>query len=211
MRSYLTLKRMGDVALAALGLVALSPLLFLVALIVRITMGHPVLFKQERPGLHGKSFTMYKFRTMRGVSESTEVISDAQRLTAFGRFLRSTSIDELPELMNVLCGEMSLIGPRPLLTEYLPLYDSHQARRHEIRPGMTGWAQVNGRNALSWEQKFDCDVYYVDHMSAVLDMRILVLTALKVLARVGISEAGQATASRFTGGRPNGSSGEEMQ
>ncbi len=194
------MKRLFDlvVTLAALAVLAL-PLLVLYAM-VRRKLGSPALFRQVRPGLHGQPFLMVKFRTMtdeRG--PDGELLPDAQRLTAFGRFLRASSLDELPELWNVLRGEMSLVGPRPLLMEYLPLYSPEQARRHEVRPGITGWAQVNGRNAVSWEERFSLDVWYIDHRSLWLDLRILWLTVRKVLVREGISAEGEATMTRFTG------------
>ncbi|MDZ4076334.1 MAG: sugar transferase [Hylemonella sp.] len=196
------MKRLFDlvVAIAALAVLAL-PLLVLYAM-VRRKLGSPALFRQVRPGLHGQPFMMVKFRTMtdeRG--PDGELLPDAQRLTAFGRFLRASSLDELPELWNVLRGEMSLVGPRPLLMEYLPLYSPEQARRHQVRPGITGWAQVNGRNAVSWEERFRLDVWYVDHRSLWLDLRILWLTVRKVLVREGISAQGEATMPRFTGGK----------
>ena len=194
------MKRVFDPILAFLALLALClPLMFLVWKI-RSKLGSPVLFKQIRPGLHGKPFTMVKFRTMTDARDASgALLPDAQRLTPFGRFLRASSLDELPELWNVLRGEMSLVGPRPLLMEYLPLYSLEQARRHEVRPGITGWAQVNGRNAISWTEKFALDVWYVDNRSLWLDMRILWLTVRKVLVRDGISAAGEATMPRFEG------------
>ena len=194
------LKRGFDFAVALAGLVVLSPLLLAIAALVRWRLGSPVLFRQQRPGLGGRPFTLVKFRTMteaRGADGAAA--PDALRLTAFGRFLRSASLDELPELVNVLAGDMSLVGPRPLLMEYLPLYDAHQRRRHEVRPGITGWAQVNGRNAITWERKFDLDVWYVDNASFLLDLKILWLTFWRVLRREGISAADSATAERFTG------------
>lgn len=194
------MKRCFDVCVAALALTVLAiPLLWL-ALLVRVKLGKPVLFSQVRPGMQGKPFRMIKFRTMtdaRGADGA--LLPDAQRLTSLGRFLRSTSLDELPELWNVLKGDMSLVGPRPLLMEYLPLYTPQQARRHEVRPGITGWAQVNGRNALSWEEKFAHDVWYVDHASVLLDIRILWMTVRKVLVRDGISAPGDATMPVFQG------------
>ena len=197
------MKRVFDPLLALLALLALClPLLFLTWQIRR-KLGSPVLFKQVRPGLHGKPFKMVKFRTMtdeRGLDGV--LLPDSQRLTPFGRFLRASSLDELPELWNVLKGEMSLVGPRPLLMEYLPLYSPEQARRHEVRPGITGWAQVNGRNAISWADKFVLDVWYVDHRSLWLDVRILWMTVRKVLVRDGISAVGEATMSSFTGSNP---------
>ena len=193
-------KRLLDRAAAAAGLVVLSPALAGLALAVRLRLGHPVLFRQSRPGLGGRPFTLYKFRTMRdAVDAAGNPLPDALRLTRFGRFLRSTSLDELPELWNVLKGDMSLVGPRPLLIEYLPLYTPEQARRHEVRPGITGWAQVNGRNALSWEEKFKLDVWYVDNHTLWLDLKILLRTVLKVFLREGINQEGQVTAERFRG------------
>jgi len=193
-------KRVFDLALALPALLLLAPLLLVIALLVRLKLGAPVLFRQPRSGLHGKPFTLYKFRTMTGVRDAEgNLLPDAERLTPFGRFLRRTSLDELPELWNVLRGEMSLVGPRPLLMQYLDRYTPEQARRHEVRPGITGWAQVNGRNALSWEEKFALDVWYVDHHSLWLDLRILALTVLKVLSREGISQPGQATMEEFLG------------
>lgn len=197
------MKRFFDLVLAALALLFLGlPLLFLIWQ-VRRKLGSPVFFRQTRPGLHGKPFEMTKFRTMTEARGSDGLLlPDAVRLTAFGRFLRATSIDELPELWSVIKGDMSLVGPRPLLTEYLPLYSPEQARRHEARPGITGWAQVNGRNALSWEEKFKLDVWYVDHRSLWLDIKILWLTVRKVLVREGISAEGEATMRKFTGSKP---------
>ena len=196
------MKRLLDFIAALLGLIALAlPLLLLMALIRR-KLGSPVFFTQVRPGMHGKPFKMVKFRSMLSErSTDGELLPDAVRLTPFGRFLRSTSLDELPELWNVLKGDMSLVGPRPLLMEYLPLYSPEQARRHEVRPGITGWAQVNGRNTISWEDKFKLDVWYVDHCSLWLDIKILWLTVKKVLVREGISAAGEATMGKFTGSK----------
>ena len=194
------MKRLLDVGLAALGLLLLGIPLVLLMWRVRHVLGRPVFFHQTRPGLHGRPFRMIKFRTMTDArSGGGQLLPDEERLGTFGRFLRTTSLDELPELWNVLMGEMSLVGPRPLLMEYLPLYSKEQARRHDVRPGITGWAQVNGRNALSWEEKFKLDVWYVDHRSFWLDLRILWLTLCKVLARDGISAPGEATMPRFTG------------
>lgn len=193
-------KRFLDILGASFGLVILLPVLFVVALLIRRQMGAPVLFRQMRPGLHGRPFQMVKFRTMRdAVDAQGNALPDSARLTRLGRFLRASSLDELPELWNVLKGEMSLVGPRPLLMEYLPLYSPVQARRHEVRPGVTGWAQVNGRNALSWEQKFALDVWYIDNRTLWLDLHIIWLTICKVVARDGISAAGEATMPRFTG------------
>jgi lipopolysaccharide/colanic/teichoic acid biosynthesis glycosyltransferase len=196
------IKRLFDICAAGVAVSLLSPLLAALALMVRFKLGSPVLFFQIRPGLHGKPFTMYKFRTMTNDRDTHgQLLPDAERLPAFGMFLRSTSLDELPELWNVLKGEMSLVGPRPLLMEYLPLYSPEQARRHEVCPGITGWVQVNGRNALSWEDKFKLDVWYVDHHSLWLDIKILWLTVRKVLVRDGVSAAGEATMPRFTGSK----------
>ncbi len=197
------MKRLFDTFLSSLSLLLLGiPLVFL-AWTVRRSLGRPVFFRQLRPGLHGLPFQMIKFRTMTDAcGPSGQLLPDSDRLTPFGRFLRSSSLDELPELWNVLKGDMSLVGPRPLLMEYLPLYSPEQARRHEVRPGITGWAQVNGRNALSWEEKFKLDVWYVDHHSLWLDIKILWLTVRKVLVREGISGEGEATMSKFTGGKP---------
>ena len=181
----------------------LAPVLAVLALLVRTRLGSPVLFRQARPGRDGRIFAMWKFRTMTDARDAVGVLRpDAERLTAFGRWLRATSLDELPELWNVIRGDMSLVGPRPLLVEYLPLYSPEQARRHEVRPGITGWAQINGRNALSWEEKFRLDVWYVDHCSFLLDLRILVRTVAKVFVREGIAAAGEATMPRFTGTPP---------
>lgn len=194
------MKRIFDVIATIIGLMIISFPMLLIALIVRVKLGGPILFTQVRPGLHGKPFLMVKFRTMTDARDANDaLLPDEQRLTPFGRFLRASSLDELPELWNVLKGEMSLVGPRPLLMQYLPLYSSEQARRHEARPGVTGWAQVNGRNAISWEDKFKLDVWYVDNQSLWLDIKILWLTVKKVLVRDGISGAGEATMSAFTG------------
>lgn len=194
------IKRLFDVLVSALALVLLALPMLVIALFIWRNMGAPVIFSQVRPGLNGRPFRMIKFRTMRNARDAQgRDLPDAERLTALGQFLRKTSLDELPELWNVLKGEMSLVGPRPLLMEYLPLYSPEQARRHEARPGVTGWAQVNGRNAISWEEKFRLDVWYVDHQSFVLDIKILWMTVQKVFKREGISAAGEATMSRFTG------------
>jgi lipopolysaccharide/colanic/teichoic acid biosynthesis glycosyltransferase len=194
------LKRIFDVVFSGVGLVVLAPLMVVIAILIRITMGPPVLFRQTRPGLNGVPFTLFKFRTMRsGKSGELAIKNDAQRMTKMGSFLRKCSLDELPELWNVLRGEMSLVGPRPLLMEYLERYTPQQARRMEVRPGITGWAQVNGRNALSWDEKFKLDVWYVDHQSFWLDMKILGMTAVQVLARKGISAEGCATMPEFLG------------
>ena len=193
-------KRFFDFSAAAFGLLVLALPLLVLALLVRRKLGSPVFFRQMRPGLHGQPFEMVKFRTMTdGRNAQGELLPDSERLPAFGRFLRSSSLDELPELWNVLKGEMSLVGPRPLLMEYLPLYTPEQYRRHEVRPGVTGWAQVNGRNAISWEEKFALDVWYVESQSFWLDIKILWLTVKKVLIKDGISAAGEATMAKFTG------------
>lgn len=193
-------KRALDIVLAAAALVLLSPLALAVALAIRMTMGSPVIFRQVRPGLHGKPFVMYKFRTMLDLrDEKGNFLPDEQRLTKLGKFLRRFSLDEIPELWNVLRGEMSLVGPRPLLMEYLPLYTPEQARRHEVRPGMAGPVIMSGRNLLSWEEKFKLDVWYVDHLSFSQDMKILCLTFLKVLQGKGVSASGHATMPKFTG------------
>lgn len=194
------MKRLLDIIAASMALLLLSPVIAIVALLVRQKLGSPILFKQVRPGLHGKSFNMMKFRTMLdAVDEQGNPLPDDVRLTDFGKFLRSTSLDELPGLWSVLKGDMSLVGPRPLLVEYLPLYSTKQARRHEVKPGITGWAQVNGRNAISWEQKFELDVWYVDNQSLLLDIKILFLTVWKVVRRKDISADGEATMSKFVG------------
>ena len=193
-------KQLVDLALAVPALILLSPLLAGIALLLRISLGPPVLFRQQRGGWQGRLFTLLKFRTMTGACDAQgDLLPDAERLTALGRFLRRTSLDELPELFNVLRGEMSLVGPRPLYAHYLDLYTPEQMRRHEVRPGITGWAQVNGRNTLSWEGKFDMDVWYVDHLSFSLDARIVVMTIRIILNGEGISQPGQATAEEFTG------------
>jgi lipopolysaccharide/colanic/teichoic acid biosynthesis glycosyltransferase len=189
-----------DILGAVFALLLLAPVLVVVTLLVRRQMGAPVLFRQTRPGLHGKPLQMVKFRTMRNAIDSQGLpLPDSERLTRLGRILRSTSIDELPELWNVLKGEMSLVGPRPLLMEYLPLYSPEQARRQEVRPGITGWAQVNGRNAVSWDEKFALDVWYVDNRTFWLDFKIIWMTVKKVLIREGISAEGEVTMSKFTG------------
>jgi sugar transferase EpsL len=193
-------KRILDLLITIPGLILLFPLLLLISLLVAIYHGFPIFFKQLRPGYKGLPFTVYKFRTMSDRrDENGRLLPDAERLTSFGRFLRSTSLDELPELFNVLRGEMSLVGPRPLLMQYLERYTPEQARRHAVHPGITGWAQINGRNAITWEDKFRLDVWYVDHWSLLLDIKILLLTLWKVLKREGISQEGHATAPEFMG------------
>jgi lipopolysaccharide/colanic/teichoic acid biosynthesis glycosyltransferase len=194
------MKRLFDIAISGALLVILAPLFLIIGLLVIIILGTPVLFVQDRPGLNGVPFRMYKFRTMLNAYDSNGVaLEDCLRLTRFGRFLRSTSLDELPELWNVLVGHMSLVGPRPLLIEYLPLYSKEQMRRHDVRPGITGLAQVNGRNAIGWSERFNIDVWYVDNASLWLDLKILARTIGKVLARDGVSKVGEATMSKFTG------------
>jgi lipopolysaccharide/colanic/teichoic acid biosynthesis glycosyltransferase len=194
------LKRLFDLVASLLTAPIWLPLLVILGLLVRWKLGKPVLFQQQRPGRQGRIFTLVKFRTMLELRDSTgRLLSDGERLTGFGRWLRSTSLDELPELWNVLKGDMSLVGPRPLLIEYLPLYDAEQARRHDVPPGITGWAQINGRNAIGWTDRFRLDVWYVDHRSFLLDLKILLLTLLRVFQRRGVSAEGQATMTRFTG------------
>jgi len=194
------LKRAFDVVVAVTALVVLAPFLAVIALMIRTRMGSPVLFRQVRPGLHGEPFTMLKFRTMTDRRDPRgELLPDAERLTGLGQFLRRTSLDELPELLNVVAGEMSLVGPRPLLMEYLPLYNSEQRRRHDVRPGVTGWTQVNGRNALTWDEKFALDCWYVDHRSLLLDAKILVMTVGQVVGGHGVTAPGHATMEPFRG------------
>jgi len=197
-------KRFFDVCLAGLGLLFLSPVIIVLAVCVFFFVGKSVFFTQVRPGLGGRPFTIWKFRTMTlATSDDGELLPDEQRMTRFGRFLRASSLDELPELFNVVAGDMSLVGPRPLLMEYLPLYTQKQARRHDLRPGITGWAQVKGRNRLTWEEKFELDVWYVDNRSLWLDMKIILLTFVRVFRRDGISHPGQSTMPRFTGSKVN--------
>jgi len=194
------MKSLFDILVAIILLILLAPLLALTALSVRFALGSPVLLRQARPGLYGKPFTFLKFRSMTEArDEHGNLLPDAQRMTPFGRWLRCYSLDELPQLINVLCGDMSLVGPRPLLMEYLPLYSPRQARRQDVRPGITGWAQVNGRNAISWEEKFEYDVWYVEHQSFALDMKILIMTLARLFQRADISHWGHATMPRFTG------------
>jgi sugar transferase EpsL len=195
-------KRVLDLALTVPGMILVSPVILGMAILVRINHGRPVLFCQTRPGYRGKPFDVYKFRTMNDARDAFgNLLPDDQRLTPLGRFLRSTSLDELPELLNVLRGEMSLVGPRPLLMEYLERYNAEQARRHNVLPGLTGWAQINGRNAISWEDKFRLDVWYVDHWSFRLDIKILLITMWKVITREGISQPGHVTAEEFMGNK----------
>lgn len=194
------MKRLFDFSLALALLMVLWPLILAVALLVCLFLGQPILFCQQRPGLHGKPFQLYKFRTMSlERDQNGETLSDQERMTTFGAIIRKYSLDELPQLFNVLKGELSLVGPRPLLMDYLPLYSPIQARRHEVRPGITGWAQINGRNAISWDEKFELDVWYVDHQSFWLDVKILWLTLLKVLRSEGISQEGNVTMEKFQG------------
>lgn len=193
-------KRLIDVGVTAIALALMWPVLLGLSMLVQLKLGAPVFFRQTRPGLHGRPFQLIKFRTMRTAFDvQGNLLPDAERLTRLGRWLRATSLDELPELWNVLRGDMSLVGPRPLLMEYLPLYSTEQARRHEVKPGITGWAQVNGRNTLSWEEKFELDVWYVEHQSFWLDIKIMAFTIRKVLLREGISAQGEDTMPRFTG------------
>lgn len=194
------IKRWLDFILSLLAIIILSPILLIVAILVRIKLGSPVIFKQKRPGLHEKIFTLYKFRTMTDEKDNNgNLLPDDQRLTKFGKLLRSTSLDELPELFNILKGNMSIVGPRPLLVKYLPLYNDHQKHRHDVRPGFTGWAQCNGRNAISWEEKFDLDVYYVKHVAFILDLSIIFKTIKIVFLREGISSDTSATMEEFKG------------
>lgn len=194
------MKRAFDLVVACVAAVLLLPLAILLAVIIRVLLGSPVLFVQVRPGLHGQPFRMFKFRTMTDERDHAgQLLQDHERLTSFGRFLRSTSLDELPGLWNVVRGDMSLVGPRPLLMEYLPLYSAEQRRRHSVRPGITGWAQVHGRNLLSWEEKFALDLWYIDNQSILLDLKILLLTLGRVVSRQGVTQAGHATAERFRG------------
>jgi sugar transferase EpsL len=197
------MKRIFDVAGSLFGLIIFSPVMAVTAILIRLLAGSPVIFKQQRPGLHGRPFFVYKFRTMTDErDEKGELLPDKDRLTPFGKWVRKLSLDELPQLWNVLKGDMSFVGPRPLLMEYLPLYSERQARRHDVRPGITGWAQVNGRNAISWEEKFELDVWYVENRSFLLDMKILLLTAAKVIRSEGINESGEATMTKFCGNQP---------
>ena len=196
------LKRLLDIIIASIALILLSPLYAFVAYKVKKNLGSPVLFRQVRPGLHGKPFEMIKFRTMRDALDAQgNPLPDSERLTPFGKMLRSSSLDEMPELWNVIKGDMSIVGPRPLLTEYLPLYNAEQAKRHDVRPGMTGHAQVNGRNAIGWEEKFKLDTWYVDNQSTLLDFKIMFKTVHKVLAKDDISAEGEATMTKFTGSK----------
>lgn len=195
------IKRALDFIISLLALTVLSPLLLVLTLVGAVKMRGNPFFVQERPGRNGRVFRLIKFRSMTNKKKNGELLPDEERLTGYGRFLRRTSLDELPELLNILVGNMSIVGPRPLLVKYLPLYNEHQARRHEVRPGLTGWAQVNGRNSITWEQKFDYDVWYVDHLSFALDFRIVMMTVRSVLKREGISGDNNATMAEFEGSR----------
>jgi len=194
------MKRLFDFFLSMVLILVLCPVMLTVALVVRMKMGSPVLFRQQRPGYKGVPFFVYKFRTMAGEKgKDGELLSDEQRLPMFGKFLRKTSVDELPQLFNVLKGDLSFVGPRPLLMEYLPLYNAEQARRHDVKPGITGWAQINGRNAISWNEKFKLDIWYVDNRSFSIDLKILWMTAMKIFKRAGVSAEGHVTMPRFMG------------
>lgn len=201
------MKRTFDFTVSFIALIILSPLIFVTALLIRIKIGSPVVFKQQRPGLNGNPFYVYKFRSMTDErNENGELLPDDIRLTSFGKIVRKLSLDELPQLWNVFKGDMSFVGPRPLLMEYISIYNKTQMRRHEVRPGITGWAQVNGRNAITWEKKFEYDVWYVDHQSFLLDMKILIMTVMKVFKSEGISQDGQATMTKFKGNSTSGRS-----
>lgn len=196
------MKSIFDYTLALVILILLSPLFLLIALLIRLTMGNPIFFRQTRPGLNGRPFTVMKFRTMSlAVDKNNQLLPDFQRMTLFGSVLRKTSLDELPQLLNILKGEMSFVGPRPLLMEYLPLYNAEQLKRHDVKPGITGWAQVNGRNAISWDEKFKLDVWYVEHRSLLLDLKIMWLTFAKVLKGSDINQNQQQTMEKFTGNK----------
>jgi len=193
-------KRVFDFVVSLIAIILLSPILLIIAILVRFKLGSPVIFRQKRPGLNGEIFTIYKFRTMTNeTDENGNLLTDKERLTKFGKFLRSTSLDELPELFNILKGDMSIVGPRPLLVQYLPLYNENQRRRHEVRPGLTGWAQVNGRNNISWEKRFKLDIEYVENISFLLDLKIILLTCLKVVMRDGINSKTSVTMEPFRG------------
>ena len=194
------IKRLFDFIVASIGTIVLMPPFFILYFFILWYLGHPIIFVQIRPGLHGKPFRLYKFRSMTNVKNTNgKILLDEKRLSGFGKFLRASSLDELPSLWNVIKGDMSLVGPRPLLMEYLPLYNKSQKRRHEVKPGITGWAQVNGRNALSWHEKFQLDLWYVENRTFFLDLKILLMTIKKVLFREGVAESGQVTMSKFTG------------
>lgn len=199
-RKYI--KRVLDFTLSLIALIILSPIYLILAILVRIKLGSPIIFKQERPGLNEKIFTLYKFRTMTDEKdENGKLLPDEVRLTKFGKFLRSTSLDELPELINIIKGDMSIVGPRPLLVEYLPLYNEKQKCRHNVRPGLTGYAQISGRNSISWEEKFNDDLMYIENITFIEDLKIVLKTALKVIKREGISQEGNATMEKFTGNK----------
>ena len=194
------MKRVFDFIVSFGLAICFLPITLIVAILIYIKIGSPVIFRQERPGLHGKPFYIYKFRTMtNAVDQTGKLLPDEKRITGFGKLLRKLSLDELPQLLNVIQGDLSLVGPRPLLMEYLPLYNSEQARRHDVKPGITGWAQINGRNAISWEEKFKLDIWYVDHYSFYLDMKILWMTVVKVVKREGVSQKGHVTMEKFRG------------
>lgn len=195
-------KRLFDLVFAAMLLIAFMPIMIILAAAIRMFLGHPVIFIQLRPGLKDKPFNLYKFRTMTDKRGSSgELLSDAERMTGFGRFLRSTSLDELPSLWNVIKGEMSVVGPRPLLMEYLPLYSPDQARRHDVKPGLTGWAQINGRNAITWDEKFSLDIWYIENWTLWLDIKIILMTIKKVMMRTDINAEGEVTMPKFTGNK----------
>ncbi len=197
---YKYIKRLLDLLLSLLAFIVLSPIMFIVAILVKIKLGSPVLFKQERPGLNGKIYTMYKFRTMKDAYDKDgNPLPDEVRMTSFGKTLRATSLDELPELINIIKGDMSIVGPRPLLVKYLPLYNEHQKHRHDVRPGFTGWAQVNGRNSISWEEKFDLDVYYVNHYNLLMDIKIILKTIIVVVKHDDVSSETSVTMEEFRG------------
>lgn len=203
-KGYTLLKRLVDIAIALFLFVLFFPVILMVGVVIRVKMGNPILFRQVRPGVNGMPFTVLKFRTMLDVLDSSgQRLPDADRLTTLGKWLRRLSLDELPQLINVLSGDMSLVGPRPLLMEYLPLYSPEQARRHVVRPGITGWAQVNGRNAIDWDRRLELDVWYIDHACFSLDMRILLMTVSKVLSRQGVNAPGEATVSKFSEASPS--------
>ena len=204
MKGKLNIKRLFDVIASGTAIILLSPIVFLTAAMVRVFLGSPVLFRQLRPGLQLQPFQLIKFRTMTNArNASGELLPDKNRLTPFGHFLRASSLDELPELLNVLKGDMSLVGPRPLLMEYIPLYNERQARRHEVKPGLTGWAQVNGRNTLTWEERFELDLWYVENWSFWLDLKIISMTVWRVLRREGINQTGSVSMEKFRGSRPS--------
>jgi sugar transferase EpsL len=198
------MKRMFDFVVAFMLIMLLWPIMMIIVILIRIKLGSPILFKQQRPGMHGKPFIIYKFRTMKQLADKNgKLLDDSLRMTGLGTFLRKYSLDELPQLFNILKGDLSLIGPRPLLMEYLPLYSKEQTRRHDVRPGISGWAQVNGRNAVSWEEKFQYDVWYVDNQSFLLDMKIMWMTLIKVISSEGVTQEGSVTMEKFRGEADN--------